>query len=353
MLPLSSMSPISLLSPFMVCGDGDRCVTLMSLGRLECRLLEEGWTGSGLSPKRRFLLSRDFLILDVTPLKEEAVVKKKYGAANRVSFAGLTEYDIYRNSLLEQLLMESRVLCRLDQPGDIGCATPSQSRFNDSSGGADHAVQIEWDRKIPRTCSSVVDWLRISSGSEAAGGIYHGPPGFHNADGLIGPLVPCSHLVWCCGLVVFLLVLLSLLGVVIPLRLFMVAEVGFLLRFCGSAITIFVVVTAFGCHDGSENGLTKTSLITHLRDRHCNGDAQDITKQSFTTNLAVFEEVVVTFKLMGLWLCGVCFKTHTLRSTCRHGSSNFIPPPDCDDGIVRFVLYDLTKPSVPSSSDPS
>ncbi|GKA23248.1 hypothetical protein Tco_0709210 [Tanacetum coccineum] len=116
-------------------------------------------------------VGENFLILDVTPLKEEAVMKKKYGAANRVS-------------------------CRLDQPGDIGCATPSQSRFNDSSGGADHAVQIEWDRwssdsrtgKIPRTCSSVVDWLRISSGSEAAGGIYHGPPGFHNADGLIGSI---------------------------------------------------------------------------------------------------------------------------------------------------------------------
>ncbi|GJV30373.1 hypothetical protein Tco_1386821 [Tanacetum coccineum] len=31
-------------------------------------------------------------------------------------------------------------------------------------------------RKIPRTCSSVADWLRISSGSYAAGGIYHGTP---------------------------------------------------------------------------------------------------------------------------------------------------------------------------------
>nr|GEW78147.1 nuclear poly(A) polymerase 4-like isoform X2 [Tanacetum cinerariifolium]GEW78265.1 nuclear poly(A) polymerase 4-like isoform X2 [Tanacetum cinerariifolium] len=53
-----------------------------------------------------------FLILDVTPLKEEAVLKKKYGATNPVSFAGP---PIYRNSLLEQLLMESGVLCRLDQ----------------------------------------------------------------------------------------------------------------------------------------------------------------------------------------------------------------------------------------------
>ncbi|GJS87972.1 ribonuclease H-like domain-containing protein [Tanacetum coccineum] len=107
-----------------------------------------------------------------------------------------------------------------------------------------------------------------------------------------------------------------------------------------------------GCHDGSGNGLTKTSMITHLRDRHCKGDAQAITKQTLATNFIVFDEAEVTFKRMGLWLCGVCFKTHTLRSKCRHSSSDFIPPPDCGDGIVRFVLYDFTKPSAPSSSDP-
>ncbi|GJX00803.1 hypothetical protein Tco_0184716 [Tanacetum coccineum] len=45
-----------------------------------------------------------------------------------------------------------------------------------------------------------------------------------------------------------------------------------------------------GCHDGNGNWLTKTSLITHLRDHHCNGDAHAITRQSLSTNLAVFEE---------------------------------------------------------------
>ncbi|GKD63295.1 hypothetical protein Tco_1305403, partial [Tanacetum coccineum] len=100
------------------------------------------------------------------------------------------------------------------------------------------------------------------------------------------------------------------------------------------------------------NGLTKSLLITHLRDHHCNLDAQAITKQSLTTNLAVFEEAEVTFKHMGVWLCRVCFKTHTLRSKCRYGSSDFVPPPNCGDGIVRFVLYDITKPSFPSSSVP-
>ncbi|GKA36384.1 hypothetical protein Tco_0722875 [Tanacetum coccineum] len=83
-----------------------------------------------------------------------------------------------------------------------------------------------------------------------------------------------------------------------------------------------------GCHDGGGNGLTKTSLITHLHDRHCNGDAQIITKQSLKTSLAIFEAAEVTFKCMGLWLCGVCFKTHTFRSMCRHGEgSNFVSPP--------------------------
>ncbi|GJW06040.1 hypothetical protein Tco_1568463 [Tanacetum coccineum] len=69
-----------------------------------------------------------------------------------------------------------------------------------------------------------------------------------------------------------------------------------------------------GCQDGGGNGLTKTLLITHLRDRHCSGKAM-----------------------------------HTLRSKCHHGNSlDFVSPPDCGDGVVQFVLYDLTKPRVPS-----
>ncbi|GJZ91333.1 hypothetical protein Tco_0663260 [Tanacetum coccineum] len=65
-------------------------------------------------------------------------------------------------------------------------------------------------------------------------------------------------------------------------------------------------------------------MITHLRDRHCKGDAQAITKQSLATNLAVFNKAEVTFKRVGLVV----------------------------DGIIRFVLYGFTKPSAPSSSDP-
>nr|GEZ77711.1 hypothetical protein [Tanacetum cinerariifolium] len=82
------------------------------------------------------------------------------------------------------------------------------------------------------------------------------------------------------------------------------------------------------CHDGSGNWLTKTSLITHLLDRHCNGNAQAITRRSLSTNLAIFEEADVTFKRIG-----------------------FVSPLDCGDGVVKFVLYDLTKPHVPSSSE--
>ncbi|PWA60590.1 splicing factor U2af large subunit B [Artemisia annua] len=105
-----------------------------------------------------------------------------------------------------------------------------------------------------------------------------------------------------------------------------------------------------GCHDGSGNALTKTSLITHLRGRHFNGDALAITKHSLATSLVVFEEADVTLKRMGHWLCGICFRTHTFRSKCRHGNgSNIVSPPDCGDGVVRFVLYDLTRPQVTSS----
>ncbi|GKA04206.1 hypothetical protein Tco_0676987, partial [Tanacetum coccineum] len=79
-----------------------------------------------------------------------------------------------------------------------------------------------------------------------------------------------------------------------------------------------------GFQDGGGNGLTKTSLITHLHDHHCNGNAQVITRQSLSTNLVIFEEAE---------------------------GSDFVSPPDCGDGVVRFVLYDLTKPHVPSSSE--
>nr|GEW32533.1 hypothetical protein [Tanacetum cinerariifolium] len=44
-----------------------------------------------------------------------------------------------------------------------------------------------------------------------------------------------------------------------------------------------------GCHDGGGNRLTKTFLITHLCDRHCNDDAQATTKHVILTHLVVFE----------------------------------------------------------------
>ena len=70
------------------------------------------------------------------------------------------------------------------------------------------------------------------------------------------------------------------------------------------------------------------------------------------SDLVVFERAEVTLKRMGLWLCGGCFKTHTFRAKCRHGGgSDFVSPPDCGDGVVRFVLHDLTKPQVPSHVD--
>ncbi|GJV02597.1 hypothetical protein Tco_1336166 [Tanacetum coccineum] len=52
---------------------------------------------------------------------------------------------------------------------------------------------------------------------------------------------------------------------------------------------------------------------------------------------------------MGIWLCGVCFKTHTIRIKCCHGN-DLVPPLDNGNGDVHFVLYDLTRPHVPSCS---
>nr|GFC25789.1 PAS domain-containing protein tyrosine kinase family protein [Tanacetum cinerariifolium] len=76
-----------------------------------------------------------------------------------------------------------------------------------------------------------------------------------------------------------------------------------------------------GCRDGGGDGLTKSYLIKHLHDRHCKDEAQAITKHSLLTDL------------------------------CRHGA-DIMSPPDIGDGVVRFVLYDLTKPLAPSCSQP-
>ncbi|GKC25871.1 hypothetical protein Tco_1028021 [Tanacetum coccineum] len=74
-----------------------------------------------------------------------------------------------------------------------------------------------------------------------------------------------------------------------------------------------------GYQDGGGNRLTKTSLITHLRDRHCSDEA-----------------------------------THTLQSKCCHGNnSDIVSPPDRGDSVVQFVLYDITKPKVPSCLEQS
>ncbi|GJY98158.1 hypothetical protein Tco_0515068 [Tanacetum coccineum] len=110
------------------------------------------------------------------------------------------------------------------------------------------------------------------------------------------------------------LVVLSLYGTIIMV-------VKLLYWLCGDMLVVrfhspFVGLS--GCHDGSGNRLTKTSLITHLHDSDFNGDAQAITKNSLTTTITVF-------------------------------LGDFVPPPDCGNGIVRFVLYDLTKPQVASS----
>lgn len=99
-----------------------------------------------------------------------------------------------------------------------------------------------------------------------------------------------------------------------------------------------------GCQDEGGSGLTKSSSITHLHDCHCRGDAQVVTRHSLTSDLAIFSEAELTFRLMGIWLCGVCFKMHSLRSKCRHGQgSDFVAPLDVGDGVVWFVLYGLTK----------
>ncbi|GJV89369.1 retrovirus-related pol polyprotein from transposon TNT 1-94 [Tanacetum coccineum] len=79
----------------------------------------------------------------------------------------------------------------------FGCSTmKTPFKYLGVMVGGNSSTLQAWDdtigklkaRKIPRTCSSVADWLRISSGSYAAGGIYHGRPLVHMLIGLIGSI---------------------------------------------------------------------------------------------------------------------------------------------------------------------
>ncbi|GJS05541.1 RNA-directed DNA polymerase, eukaryota [Tanacetum coccineum] len=74
-------------------------------------------------------------------------------------YFGMGRYDCVGNGLRTQFWNES-----LDRD--------TQLRYVSTN----LCFEINKDRKIPRTCSSVADWLRILSGSYAAGGIYHGRP---------------------------------------------------------------------------------------------------------------------------------------------------------------------------------
>nr|GEV02164.1 hypothetical protein [Tanacetum cinerariifolium] len=98
---------------------------------------------------------------------------------------------------------------------------------------------------------------------------------------------------------------------------------GVSLKHCDSDILVVLFATVCvrfhfpfvglsGCQDGGGNGLTKTSLITHLHDRHYSSEAQAIIKHPLSTNLTVFRR-------------------------------------PSGDGVVEFVFYGFTKPQVSCS----
>ncbi|GJW87203.1 putative reverse transcriptase domain-containing protein [Tanacetum coccineum] len=60
-----------------------------------------------------------------------------------------------------------------------------------------------------------------------------------------------------------------------------------------------------GCHNGGGNGLTRGYLITHLRDKHCNGEAQAITKHSLATDLVTVVFVQAAELLLNEWLLDI------------------------------------------------
>ncbi|CAL1377796.1 unnamed protein product [Linum trigynum] len=105
-----------------------------------------------------------------------------------------------------------------------------------------------------------------------------------------------------------------------------------------------------GCQDGRGKGLTKSSLLQHFKDWHYRGEAMALTRQTLSDNLTMFSNAETTLKRMGVWICGVCLRTHTFRSKCRRYENVFVEPPDYGDGLVRFIIYDIPISPAPSSS---
>ncbi|GKB94938.1 hypothetical protein Tco_0981075, partial [Tanacetum coccineum] len=100
-----------------------------------------------------------------------------------------------------------------------------------------------------------------------------------------------------------------------------------------------------GCHDGGGNGLTKTSLITHLRDRHCNGDAQAITRQSLSTNLVVFEEAEFVRFVLYVALPNLTFPSSSEHLDQRLRTVKSIPL-KCRLGFSRVLKEALDKSAI-------
>ncbi|GJT77424.1 ribonuclease H-like domain-containing protein [Tanacetum coccineum] len=86
----------------------------------------------------------------------------------------------------------SPVQCLITDVRDVACGNDFTVWLTSLKGASIilylYVLLLPLLRKIPRTCSSVADWLRISSGSYAAGGIYHGRPLVHMLIGLIGSI---------------------------------------------------------------------------------------------------------------------------------------------------------------------
>ncbi|GKC42827.1 putative reverse transcriptase domain-containing protein [Tanacetum coccineum] len=86
-----------------------------------------------------------------------------------------------------------------------------------------------------------------------------------------------------------------------------------------------------GCQDGGGNGLAKTLLITHLRDRHCIGDAQAITRQSCPL-------ILLFFRRLGLLVLPLCL-LKTFRSRSNLECKSAIKRQRQEESIVNAIRF--------------
>lgn len=100
-----------------------------------------------------------------------------------------------------------------------------------------------------------------------------------------------------------------------------------------------------GCNSGGGKGLSKKYLIDHLGTRHFGSkDSRRYLGDRIASDNCLFPSFDIALKKAGIWLCGKCWRTHSISKNCKHTNGMVILAPTSND----VVIYGIPRPSVAS-----